>query len=75
MSDEMIIARVRRVCADLNMSDTEFSNEYHVDMEQAMALKVFKSIAMLEVIADELQEGLDREREKEAARAAAAELK
>jgi hypothetical protein len=57
------------------MSDTEFSNEYHVDMEQAMALKVFKSIAMLEVIADELQEGLDREREKEAARAAAAELK
>lgn len=56
MTDRMIINRLRRVCHDLTMTDTEFANEYHVDLENANNAKIFKSVAMLEVIADELEE-------------------
>lgn len=74
MSDEMIISRLRTVCGDLAMSDTEFANNYHIELEQVPSAKIFKSIAMLEVIADELQEYLDKEQAKAAAAAAGREV-
>lgn len=69
MTDRMIINRLRKVCHDLSMTDTEFANEYHVDLDNANNAKIFKSVAMLEVIADELEEYEAQEKAKRADKA------
>lgn len=71
ISDQMIIDRLRRVCEDLRLSNTDFGTKYHVSEAAAADAKVYKACAVLEVIADELeeyqQEAERKQQQKEAA--------